>query len=75
MILRRLARPFYPLFASYCHNRSKAFEQRGARRGADGLTCRSTRTQPALPSSMSHRTDSTSSLIALPPAGPVSFFR
>ena len=39
------------------------------------LTPRSTRTLPALPTSMSHRPESQSPLNILPPAGPVSFFR
>ena len=75
MILRRLARPFYPLFAPYPHNVRKAFKQRGAHLGADGLTPHSTRTLPARPSFMSHGSDFISSLNAQPPAGPVNFFR
>lgn len=75
MILRRLARPFYSLFAPCRHNVRQAFKQRGAHQGADGLTPRSSRTLPALPTSMSHGSDIISPLTAQPPAGPVSFFR
>jgi len=52
--------------SAYRSNRSMTFR---------GLTPRSTRTQPALPTSMSHGSESPSPLTIRPPVGPVNFFR